>query len=174
MTSPPKSPSDTFIEMNTLVLPQHTNALGTAFGGTIMSWIDICAAMAAQRHARSAVVTASMDQLDFLAPIRNGQLVNLRAVVNYVGRTSMEVGVRVEAEEVLTGERVHAASAYLTFVAVDGEGRPIEVARSQPRTPEERLRWDEARARREQRLSLAAERKRLAEAHAAMRSEEGS
>ena len=161
-----KTPSQSVVEMNQLVMPQHTNALGTVFGGTIMGWIDICAAMSAQRHARRVVVTASMDQLDFLAPIKNGQLVSLRGVVNYVGRTSMEVGVRVEAEDTLSGDRVHAASAYLTFVAIDVDGKPVEVPRLTPQTAEEKLRWDEANARRQQRLALAAERKRLAEQHA--------
>ena len=166
MNTKPRTPSQTAIEMNQLMLPQHTNSLGTAFGGTIMGWIDICAAMSAQRHARSVVVTASMDQLDFLAPIKGGQLVNLRASVNYVGRTSMEVGVRVEAEDTLTGERVHAASAYLTFVALGADDKPAQVPSLTPVTPEEKLRWQEAESRRRQRLELAAERRRLAEAHA--------
>ena len=154
------------VEMNQLVLPQHSNSHGTAFGGTIMSWIDICAAMSAQRHARKAVVTASMDQIDFLAPITGGHLVNLRSVVNYVGRTSMEVGVRVDSANTLTGERVHSASAYVTFVALDEEGQPTEVPRLELTTDIERLRWDEAKARRQRRLSLAEERKRLADEHA--------
>jgi acyl-CoA hydrolase len=166
MTSKSGTPSQTVIEMNQLMLPQHTNSLGTAFGGTIMSWIDICAAMSAQRHARSVVVTASMDQLDFVAPIKGGQLVNLRAAVNYVGRTSMEVGVRVEAEDTLTGERVHAASAYLTFVALGPDGTPARVPALMPVTSDEKLRWEEAKARRQQRLELAVERRRLAEEHA--------
>lgn len=159
----PNSPANTTVEMNQLVLPQHTNTLGTAFGGTIMSWVDICAAMAAQRHSRRAVVTASMDQLDFVAPIRQGQLVNLRAMVNYAGRTSMEVGVRIEAEDMLTGERVHAASAYLTFVALDDERRPCAVRALAPETDVEKLRWEEAEVRRHHRLCLAAERRALAE-----------
>ncbi len=162
-----RAPSASGIEMNQLVLPPDTNVLGTAFGGVVMSWIDICAAMAAQRHARSVVVTASMDQLDFIAPIRAGHIVNLRAMVNYCGRTSMEVGVRVESEDPLTGERAHAASAYLTFVALDAAGRPRPVPPVAPETREERLRFEEARARRQQRLALAAERRRLAEVHRA-------
>jgi acyl-CoA hydrolase len=166
MKGAPKRPSESVIEMNQLVLPQHTNSLGTVFGGTIMSWIDIGAAMSAQRHARAVVVTASMDQLDFLAPIKGGQLVNLRSAVNYVGRTSMEVGVRVEAEDTLTGERTHAASAYLTFVAIDAAGAPVEVPRLAPETPEEKLRFEEAKARRQQRLTLASERARLADEQA--------
>lgn len=150
------------MEMNQIVLPQHSNALGTVFGGTLMSWIDICAAMAAQRHARSIVVTASMDQLDFLRPIKVGQLVNLRATINYVGRTSMEVGVRVESENMLTGERIHTASAYLTFVALDEKGRAKPVPQSTPRTDADKLRYREAEARREQRLELAKKRGLLA------------
>lgn len=166
MNDQPGTPSASVVEMNQLVLPPHTNALGTVFGGTIMSWIDVCAAMSAQRHARRVVVTASMDQLDFLAPIRSGQLVNLRSMVNYVGRTSMEVGVRVEAEDVLTGDRVHAASAYLTFVALDGSARPVVVRPMVPGTRHEKLRWEEAKARRAQRLAFAHHRRELAEKHA--------
>lgn len=159
------TPAASQLEMNQLVLPQHTNSLGTAFGGTIMSWIDICAAMSAQRHARKVVVTASIDQLDFRVPIKGGQLVNLRATVNYVGRSSMEVGVRVEAEDTLTGERVHAASAYVTFVALDEEGRPVRVRRLSPQSLVEKLRFEEARARRRTRLELAAARQQLARDH---------
>ncbi|MEM9691450.1 MAG: acyl-CoA thioesterase [Myxococcota bacterium] len=155
-------PAETRVEMNQIVLPQHTNALGTAFGGTIMSWIDICAAMSAQKLARRTVVTASMDQLDFVAPIRLGQMVRLVSMVNYVGRTSMEVGCRVEAEETLSGETAHAASAYLTFVAIDAEGGAVSVRRLVPETPQERLRWQEAEARRAQRLELARRREELA------------
>jgi acyl-CoA hydrolase len=151
----PAAPADTLVEMNQIVLPQHTNALGTAFGGHILGWIDICAAMSAQRLARAVVVTASMDRIDFLAPIKLGQLVNLRAVVNYVGRSSLEVGVRVEAEDMLSGVRTHAASAFVTFVALDAEGQPTGVRPLAPATAEEKLRWREAEERRAQRLALA-------------------
>jgi acyl-CoA hydrolase len=146
-----RTPSSTRVEMNQLVLPQHTNALGTAFGGTILSWIDICAAMSAQRHARQIVVTASFDQIDFRQPIRLGQLVTLHGVVSWVGRTSMEVTVQVTAEDTLTGVRTDAASAHVTFVAIDAAGRPTPVPPLQPVTEEERRRWSEAEARREQR-----------------------
>jgi len=162
----PGRPSDSAIEMNELVLPTHTNALGTIFGGQIMAWIDICAGMCAMRHARAQCVTASMDALDFIAPAHTGELVNLKGMVNYVGRTSLEVGVRVEAEDPRTGDRRHTASAYLTFVAIDPDGTPIPVRRLEPSTPEERLRYEEAEARRQQRLALARERSRLREAHA--------
>ena len=164
---PPGAPGASSVEMNEIVLPQHANALGTAFGGVIMSWIDICAAMAAQRHARAVVVTASMDQLDFAAPIKVGHVVCLRARVNYVARTSMEVGVRVESEDMLTGERRHAASAYLTFVALDAAGAPRPVRPLAPETEVERLRHAEAQVRRAHRLELGRARTRLAEAHPA-------
>ena len=159
----PSTPSASMVEMNELILPQHANNLGTAFGGTIMSWIDVCAAMAASRHARCTVVTASMDQLDFIAAIRKGWLVNLKGMVNYVGRRSMEVGVRVEAEDMMTGRRVHAASAYLTFVALGEDGQPTKVRPLAIESDAERLREREAIARRQKRLTLAAERKEIAE-----------
>ncbi|MEZ4264811.1 MAG: acyl-CoA thioesterase [Myxococcota bacterium] len=160
-----RAPSVSAVEMHELVLPGHANALGTAFGGTVMGWVDICAAMAAQRHARKIVVTAAIDAVDFFAPIRVGHVVNLKAMVNFVGRTSMEVGVRVESEDPLTGERVHTMSAYLTFVAIDADGRPCVVTPLSPETADERLRYAEAQARRRQRLALAGERRRLAEQH---------
>ena len=161
------SVSDSMVEMNHLLLPQDTNNLGTAFGGTIMAWIDLCASMVAQRHARSVVVTASMDRIDFITPIRAGHHVTLKGMVNYVGRSSMEIGVRVESEDPLTGIRGHAASAYLTFVALGEGGKPRSVPPLLLSTRLERLRYDEAKARRNQRLLLAEERRKLAHAHAA-------
>src|SRR3954469_22523638 len=105
--------------MTELVLPEHTNALDSIFGGVIMSWVDICAAIAAQRHAGMPVVTASIDALHFVKPVYKGWIVNLKASVNYVSRTSMEVGVRVDAENPIAKIKFHTASAYLTFVALD-------------------------------------------------------
>ena len=160
----PTTASTSMVEMNELILPQHANNLGTAFGGTIMSWIDVCAAMAASRHARCTVVTASMDQLDFIAGIRRGWLVNLKAMVNYVGRTSMEVGVRVEAEDLVTGDRVHAASAYLTFVALDDDGKPTTIRPLKVETERARVREKEAIDRRQKRLAMAARRNKMLEA----------
>lgn len=113
--------------MTELVLPSHTNALGSAFGGTVMSWIDIAAAICAQRHSRKVVVTAHIDDLEFIAPVYKGWVVNLKACVNHVGKTSMEVGVRVDAENPQTGETFHTVSAYLTFVALDSHGKPASV-----------------------------------------------
>lgn len=161
----PGTPLASAVEMNQLVLPTHANALGTVFGGQIMAWIDICAALSAMKHARRSCVTASMDALDFILPVRVGDVVNLRAMVNYVGRTSMEVGVRVEAGDPTAGSLQHAASAYLTFVALGEDGRPQPVRALSPATAGERLRWQEAAVRREQRLTLAAERRRLFAEH---------
>src|SRR3954471_1668060 len=105
-----KSPSESSVIMTEIVLPSDTNALGTIFGGKVMSWIDIAAAIAAGRHARRVVVTASIDALHFKAPVKVGQVVHVQASVNYAARTSMEVGVRVDSENQLTGERVHTAT----------------------------------------------------------------
>ena len=138
--------------MTQLVLPSHTNALDTVFGGTVMSWIDIAAAIAAQRHAQKEVVTASIDELHFLAPIYKGWVVNLMASVNYVSKSSMEVGVRVESENPRTGERFHTASAYLTFVCLGSNGKPSPVPPLALETEEQRRRNKEAQIRREERL----------------------
>jgi acyl-CoA hydrolase len=148
------------VTMTELVLPQHTNALGTVFGGQIMAWMDICAAIAAQRHARKPVVTASVDALQFVAPVLKGWTVNLKASVNYVGRTSMEVGVRVDAENPITGETFHTASAYLTFVALDEQKKPVSVLPVDPQTEDQKRRFNEAQIRRQNRLSLREQTKR--------------
>ncbi len=143
--------------MTELVLPQHTNALGSIFGGTVMSWIDIAAAISAGKHARASVVTASIDALHFIAPIRLGHVVQLRASVNATGRTSMEVGVRVDSENPRTGEKVHNATAYVTFVAVDDHGKPTEVPPLLPETEAEKRRNQAALLRRQSRVRLAQE-----------------
>ncbi|HET7372797.1 MAG TPA: acyl-CoA thioesterase [Gemmatimonadaceae bacterium] len=114
--------------------------------------MDKCAAIAAFRHCRASVVTASIDRVDFREPIHLGDLVVMKASVNFVGRSSMEVGVRVEAEELLTGRRRHTNSCYLTFVAVDAKGRPIEVPSLVPETPDEKRRYAAAQERRRRRL----------------------
>lgn len=142
------------VVMTQLVLPSYTNALDTVFGGTIMSWIDICAAIAAQRHSGSNVVTASVDHLNFIAPVRKGWVVNLLGSVNFTSRTSMEVGVRVEAENPKTLERFHTVSAYLTFVAVDEQGKPTPVPPVLPETEDEKRRFQDAIKRREIRLAM--------------------
>jgi acyl-CoA hydrolase len=135
-----------------LMMPQDANILGHVFGGAILALMDKCAAVAAFRHARSNCVTASIDRVDFREPIHVGDLVVMRASINFAGRTSMEVGVRVEAEDLLTGRRRHTNSCYLTFVAIDRNGRPVEVPPVIPETDDERRRYDAAQARRKRRL----------------------
>lgn len=139
--------------MTQLVLPIHTNSLDTVFGGTVMSWIDIAAAIAAQRHSNLEVVTASIDQLNFIAPIKKGWVVNLKASVNYVSKTSMEIGVRVDAENPKTSEYFHTASAYLTFVALGSDGKPEQIAPLILESELEKKRFKAAEKRRELRLA---------------------
>lgn len=139
------------VVMTQLVLPSHTNALDTIFGGVVMSWIDICGAIAAQRHSGKDVVTASIDRLDFVAPVYKGWVVNLKASVNFVSNTSMEIGVRVEAENPRTSEIFHTASAYMTFVAIGSNGKPSTVVPLLLETDAEKRRFEAARRRREER-----------------------
>jgi len=160
-TLPPKSPQESSVIMTELVLPSDTNALGTIFGGKIMAWIDIAAAISAQKYARRNVVTASIDALHFLAPVRLGQTVHIRAQVNYTSRTSMEVGVRVDSEDNLSGDRTHTATAYTTFVALDSSGKPTPVPPIQVFTDDEKRRYNEAHARRQARIRLAEDLKKI-------------
>ncbi len=139
--------------MTEIILPSHTNSIGSVFGGVVMSWIDIAASVSAQRHTRQMVVTASIDALEFVAPVYIGWVINLKSSVNYVGKTSMEVGVRVDAENPRTGEVFHTATAYLTFVAIDKDFKPIEVSSIVPETDEEKRRYEAAKERRKLRLS---------------------
>ena len=141
------------VEMTEIVLPGDTNALGTIFGGKVMQWIDIAASVAAMRHSGGPVVTASIDGLQFLTPIHVGEVVTLRASVNYAGRTSMEIGVRVDAENMNTGERRYTTKAYLTFVALDVAGRPRQVPELELESDEDRRRHADGKARRQGRLS---------------------
>lgn len=138
--------------MTQLVLPTHTNSLDTIFGGVVMSWIDVAGAIAAQRHCQKEVVTASLDDLHFIAPVRKGWVVNIKSAVNFVSKTSMEVGVRVDAENPKTSEHFHVASAYLTFVALDSRGKPTPVPPLLLENEEDRRRFDEAQQRRQLRL----------------------
>lgn len=146
-------PSETRTEMTWIVMPSQANALGTVFGGQIMAWVDVCAAVSAQRFARSNVVTAAMDQLTFLGPIKQGDVVVVQGQVNWAGRTSMEVGVRVEREDPHTGQRRHTSSAYLTFVALDDSSLPCAVPVLEPVTADEIRRCREAALRRDERLA---------------------
>ncbi len=152
MTSVPAAASR--VEMTQLVMPGHANTVGTAFGGTVMQWTDLCAGMAAMRHARLPVVTASVDRLDFLSPVRIGQIAILRAQVNAVFHSSMEVGVVVDTEEPGTGERRRCCTAFLTFVALGTDGRPVPLPPLLVSSEEERLREREAGVRRASRLAL--------------------
>ncbi len=140
--------------MTELVLPGDTNAHGTIFGGKVMQWIDVAAGIAAMRHSAGGVVTASVDALTFLTPIHLGEIVRLRAQVNYVGKTSMEVGVRVEAENPRAGTSRYTTKAYLTFVAVDSEGKPRAIPPLVLVDDEDRRRHADADARRKARLAL--------------------
>jgi len=142
------------VEMTELVLPGDTNALGTIFGGKVMQWIDIAASVAGMRHSGGNVVTASIDGLTFLTPIHLGEIVILQAQVNFVGRTSMEVGVRVEAENPRTGARRYTTKAYLTFVAIDAAGKPRAIPPLVLAGDEDRRRAGDAQARRDARLAL--------------------
>ena len=151
-----KPASESLTEMTEILLPSDTNALGTAFGGKVMQWIDVCAAVAAMRHCRKPVVTASMDELHFHAPIRLGEVVHLKGRVNAAFKRSLEVGVEVFSENPITGERHHTCSALLTFAAVDGEGRPTSVPPLLLETQEERDVQAAATARRKVRLETRA------------------
>jgi acyl-CoA hydrolase len=139
-------------ETSEIMMPGHANNLGHVFGGVVLAMMDKTAAVAAIRHARASCVTASIDRVDFREPIHLGDLVVMKASVNYVGRTSMEIGIRVEAEDLQTGRRRHTNSCYMTFVAVDRNGRPLEVPQLKPETPDEVRRSQAAVERRRRRL----------------------
>jgi acyl-CoA hydrolase len=134
------------------MFPSDANPAGNVFGGAIVRYIDEIAAAVASRHARSNVVIASMDRMDYHHPVKVGDLLTFKASVNYVGKTSMEIGVRVEAEDPMTGEVVHAASAYATMVALDEYGKPKIVPQLLPKTEAEKRRYSEASERRRNRL----------------------
>ncbi|HEY4672375.1 MAG TPA: acyl-CoA thioesterase [Gemmatimonadaceae bacterium] len=139
-------------EASQLMMPQHANVVGNVFGGVVLSMMDTTAAVSAIRHARHVCVTVSVDRVDFREPIHVGDLLIMKSSVNYVGRTSMEIGVRVETENLLTGVRLHTNSCYLTFVAIDRNGKPVAVPPLKPETADEIRRHGAAKARRERRL----------------------
>lgn len=142
---------ESYVQTIEQVRPGDTNTLGTVFGGKVMEWIDICGAVAAMRHVRKPVVTASFDRVDFHAPARIGHLMILQSQVNFTGRTSLEVGVTVHAEDPITGKKFLTTQALITFVAIDKDGTPVEIAPVIPETEEEKKRFEEARKRREER-----------------------
>jgi acyl-CoA hydrolase len=141
-------------EYSEFALPTDANTLGNVLGGKVMHLVDLAGALAAVRHARCAVVTASIDQMNFLHPVHIGELIVLRSSVNRVFRTSMEIGVRVEVENLLTGHIRHTSSAYLTFVAIEKEGKRIPIPPVIPETEEEKRRFAQAGDRRAYRLAM--------------------
>ncbi|MBX6358526.1 MAG: acyl-CoA thioesterase [Acidobacterium ailaaui] len=149
MHFPARTVSESQSEMTELILPNDTNTLGNLLGGRLMHFIDLVGAMAAYRHSRTHVVTASMDHIDFIAPVHVGDLLILKSSLNRAFHTSMEVGVKVWVENTIAGTHRHVASAYLTFVAVDSQGRRVPVPQVQPETEEERRRYEDAARRRE-------------------------
>lgn len=147
-----KSPSESSITVVRIMMPMDANVVGNVFGGTILRLIDEVASIVAFRHARMNVVTASIDRMDFLAPIYIGDLLRLNASINYVHRTSMEVGVRVEAENPLTGQVRHTGTCFLTYVALDKDRHPTPVPPIAPENDEDKRRLAEAKLRRDLRL----------------------
>jgi uncharacterized protein (TIGR00369 family) len=151
----PVSESKTVISQ--LMMPTDANPAGNVHGGTIMQLIDQCGAIVASRHSHKNCVTASVDRIDFLNPAYIGNVVILKGALNYVGRTSMEVGVHVEDECLITGKKAHIASAYVTYVALDEDDNPTEIPQLIPETEEEKRRFREAQERREKRLERVPE-----------------
>ena len=143
---------DSHVIMHELILPNDTNNLGNVFGGKVMQYMDLCAAMSAYKFARTAVVTASVDRLDFLAPATVGDMLILKSSVNYTHKTSMEIGVRIDAENVKSGKRRHTASAYLTFVSLDEDGKPQKISDIIPESKDEKRRYQKGKERHAQRI----------------------
>lgn len=144
-----KKVSESQMIMTELVLPHHTNQLGNLLGGQLMHWIDVCAAMSAAKHSQRVCVTASVDKIDFLHPIKLGEAVTLIASVNRVFNTSMEVGVKVFAQSFKEGTKIHSNTAFLTFVSVNNEGKPVKTFEAIPETEDEKRRYEEALERRQ-------------------------
>jgi acyl-CoA hydrolase len=158
--SKPVSTSRSILSMQ--MLPGDANPMGFVHGGTILKLVDTAAAVAAMRHARTNVVSASIDKMDFYHPVYVGNLLILKSSVNYAGHTSMEVGVRIEAEDLKTGKNSHTGSSYVTYVALDEAGKPTEIPEIVPHSKEEKRRWREAKQRRELRLANIAKKRRKA------------
>lgn len=147
-----KKVSESVITMTELVLPNNTNQLGKLLGGQLMHWIDICAALCAAKHNNKICVTASVDRIDFHHSINLGDAVTLKASINRVFNTSMEIGVEVYSQSFKEEKIVHSNSAYLTFVSVDDNGKPVKAKEATPETEDEKRRYEEALQRRESRL----------------------
>ena len=150
-------------ERNEFIFPGEANGIGNLFGGMLMQWMDLVGAMAATRHARAITVTASMDHLDFVAPVHIGDLLILKASVNRAFRTSMEVGVKAMVEDLRKQELRHVSSAYITFVAVDQSGNGLVVPQLELETDHQRRRWEDAGRRREMRAGETMRKKRIRE-----------
>ncbi|MCI0411939.1 acyl-CoA thioesterase [bacterium] len=155
-----KTVKNSQVEAIEIVFPNDANPHGNVFGGRVMQLIDIIGSVSAMRHCRNSVVTASMDKLDFLSPAYVGEILIFQASVNFVARTSLEVGVKVTAENPLTGEHRHTASAYLTYVSIDKTGKPVQIPPILPETGEEKRRFEQAGKRREIRVLERAARKK--------------
>lgn len=147
-----KKVSESRIEIVQIMYPEHANPAGNVHGGHILKLVDQAAAIAGARHTHCNVVTASVDRMDFISPVFIGNVVFAKASINYTGKTSMEIGVRIEAECLKTGTHTHVGSAYLTFVALDEDDKPIEIPQIIPETDEEKRRYEDAKKRRELRL----------------------
>lgn len=150
-----KTVSQSKVEIAQVMMPEHANPAGNVHGGNLLKLVDQAGAIVAARHTHSNVVTASVDRFDFISPAYIGNLIFVKASLNYVSRTSMEIGVRVEAECLRTGTHTHIGSAYLTFVALDKDDIPTEVPNLIPETQNEKRRFEEAKKRRETRLQRA-------------------
>jgi acyl-CoA hydrolase len=166
--SPSRLVAESQSEMTEIILPNDTNTLGNLLGGRLMHFIDLVGAMAAYRHSRTHVVTAAMDHIDFIQPVRVGDLLTLKSSVNRAFSTSMEVGVKVWVENTQTGGMHHVASAYLVFVAIDQNGRRVRVPELKPATADEERRYADALLRRQHRESESARRKKARQATAAL------
>ena len=147
-----RHPAESEAVMAELMMPQHANLMGNVFGGVILALVDRVAAVCAIRHSHRQCVTVSVDKVDFREPIHVGELITAFARVNFAGKTSMEVGVKIVAENVLTGEKRHTNSCYVTYVALDDTGRPTEVPPIVPETPDEKRRYERAAKRRATRV----------------------
>jgi acyl-CoA hydrolase len=162
----PRLVTDSQSEMTEIILPNDANTLGNLLGGRLMHFIDLTGAMAAYRHSRTHVVTAAMDHIDFIQPVRVGDLLILKSSVNRAFSTSMEVGVKSWVEHPQTGSHLHVASAYLVFVAIDANGRRVRVPELKPVTADEQRRYEGALRRREYREAEALRRKQAKQAYA--------
>jgi acyl-CoA hydrolase len=147
-----RHPRDSEAVLTELMMPHHANIMGNVFGGHILALVDRVAAVAAIRHSRKPCVTVSVDKVDFREPIHVGELVTAFARVNFAGRTSMEVGVKIIAEDVITGDKRHTNSCYVTYVALDDKGQPTPVPPIVPETPDEKRRYERAAQRRASRV----------------------